>query len=488
MSVLTLSGNKIDWTKPPKANTRVMWSSKDMYGRKVTGSLRTIAALDRLNTLSIKKFGKAIVVIQPPYNKGVKASAGTHDYDACLDVYIPGVDWTVQQTFFRTNGAGAYHRKPPKFGHHIHLFILPVQEGVDRADDWKVAGFTVGYFVDGGWSLYGKKKYGAQVEAYYAHRDALADNAKDSSWFPSNIKSTIFDLPAYIKDQAPAPKPPASAPPPPPGPTIKTTTVTVGHLNIPGPGVGIGPDLGNDANRIKQAVKLLGKKGKAVITFNELVPIQSKGVGSKFSLALAKEFGPTFTLIVPTLNYNENYHLYRNDQLTVVQQHADVVLTAPRGSGNKHLTPVTYRHYNGLEFVVGVVHLPPGGSAKNEADRQDMAEQARKVLASIAGTKPYILQGDINSANDLKGLVNAKMKRSRKYADKSDGVKATYTKYTSTTPSTNKAEEIDQTYFSAHWYVTAYTVARLLTALKKYVTPRPSDHDAIVSTARVNHY
>lgn len=204
MSVLTLAGKKINWAKPPKATTRVMWSQTDMYGRKVTGSLRTIAHLDHMNTLAKKKFGRGIVVIQPSYNTTVKASAGTHDYDACLDVYIPGVGWTEQEKFFRANGAGAYHRKPPLFGHHIHYFTLPPQEGKDRADDYAVAGFKVGKFVDGGYSTAGRRTTSAQVEAYYNHRNALASNAKDGGWFPSSIKATIFNLNAYIKAQAPA--------------------------------------------------------------------------------------------------------------------------------------------------------------------------------------------------------------------------------------------------------------------------------------------
>lgn len=477
MSVLTLTGKPINWDKYPKATTKVMWSSKDMYGRKVTGSFRTICALDHLNTLSIKKFGKAIIVIQPPYNKGVAASAGTHDYDACLDVYIPGVPWATQQQFFRANGCGAYWRRPPLFSNHVHLFILPVQEGKDRADDFKSAGFTVGYLVDGGWSLYGKKKYSAQIDAYYAHRDALADNAKDTGWFPPSIKATIFDLATYIRSQRAA-KP------------VKTTTIVAGHLNIPAPGVGIGADLGNDAARIKQAVKMLTKKGIHFITWNELGPRNpTSGAASTFAHNLDAALGTVERMVVPTLNFNENYLSYRGDSLTITERPQDIILLAPRGSGNKHLTPVKFKHHNGLEFVVGVTQLPVGTGAAAKADRQDMAAQAQAALAKIAGTLPYILAGDMNTSDDLSGPVKAKMKRSRKAADKSDGAKATYTNYAKDVPSTNAAVwEIDQQYFSANWYVLTYKVLRLLSTLGKYLQPRPSDHDAIVTSARANHH
>ena len=134
MTVLTLAGKLIDWHNPPKPTDRVIWSERTTGGKQVTGSLRTIAHLDRLNNLSLKMFKSPVKVLQGPYNTTVKASAGTHDYDACLDVYIPGVAWLTQQTFFRANGAGAYWRRPPAFGNHIHYFTLPPREGENGHD------------------------------------------------------------------------------------------------------------------------------------------------------------------------------------------------------------------------------------------------------------------------------------------------------------------------------------------------------------------
>lgn len=201
MTVLTLTGKQINWAKPPKPTDRVLWSKKASNGKKVTGSLRTIAHLDTLDALARAEFKQGIVVLQPPYNTGVKASAGTHDYDACWDVYIPGVAWERQQTFFRKYGSGAYWRRPPKFGNHIHGFTLPPREGRDVNDDYAAAGFKVGKYVDGGYSLYGRKVASSQIGDYYSHRDALAGHAHDPSWFPPNIAATIFDLNKYIKIQ-----------------------------------------------------------------------------------------------------------------------------------------------------------------------------------------------------------------------------------------------------------------------------------------------
>lgn len=201
MSVLTLAGKPINWDKPPSPTTRVKWSKKDKYGRDVTGSFRTICHLDYTDQQARKEFGVSVSLFQPPYHKGYKPSVGTHDYDACIDAELPGVSWLKQQGFFRRLGWGGWWRKPPTFVNHIHCFSLPPQEGVDRSDDWAILGFTVGKFLDGGWSLYGRKIASAQITSYYQKRTGLKGNAKDSTWFPPDIKATIFDLSTFVKAQ-----------------------------------------------------------------------------------------------------------------------------------------------------------------------------------------------------------------------------------------------------------------------------------------------
>lgn len=198
MSVLTLKGKPINWSKPPKAQAKVRWSRNTTSGKPVIGSLYAIAHLDHMNALAEKKFGVGIQVIQSAYNSTVAASKGTHDEDMCFDVWIPGVDGLTQQAFFRANGAGAYYRKPPAFGTHIHYFSLPPREGVDVSDDYRSNGFKVGLYVDGGYSTLGRKAASSQIEDYYNHRTALAGHAFDPSWFPPDINRTLFNLPAYV--------------------------------------------------------------------------------------------------------------------------------------------------------------------------------------------------------------------------------------------------------------------------------------------------
>jgi len=186
-----LHGETIHWgddQNRPLSTTRVRWSKRDRDGDLVTGSLRTICHLNRLNNLALKKFSTEIVIIQPPYNTGVSASVGTHDLDCCVDLHIPGIGWLTQQRFFRANGLGCWYRHPPEFtGRHIHGFTLPKPEGTSHLDDFAT---PVGSLVP------------RQLVDYYNHAFGLKNQhepGSDDSWFPSNIDATVFDLGAYIR-------------------------------------------------------------------------------------------------------------------------------------------------------------------------------------------------------------------------------------------------------------------------------------------------
>jgi hypothetical protein len=182
-----LDGRRIDWDDPPNSTKIVRWSKRDTSGRVVKGSLRTICHLNRLNNLALNRHGVEIEIIQPPYNTTVAASAGTHDFDCCVDLYFPGLAWYTQQRFFRANGLGCWYRHPPLFGNHIHGFTLPKPEGESHLDDFAT---PVGTFVPG------------QLDDYYRHAFGLKnqhDSNLDHSWFPSDINATVFDLGAYIR-------------------------------------------------------------------------------------------------------------------------------------------------------------------------------------------------------------------------------------------------------------------------------------------------
>lgn len=197
-----LDGSAIDFDHPPAATAIVKWTKRDTKDRKVKGSLRHVCHLNRLNTLAQRKYDTEIEIIQPAFNLGVPGSRGTHDHDMTVDLHIPKVGWWEQQRFFRANGLGCWYRHPPQFGNHIHGFTLPPREGTSVGDDFAVAGFKVGTFVDGGWSTEGKLVTSSQIADYYHHAFGLKDQHaanSDTSWFPSNIRDTIFDLGAYLR-------------------------------------------------------------------------------------------------------------------------------------------------------------------------------------------------------------------------------------------------------------------------------------------------
>lgn len=132
-------------------------------------------------------------MIQPCYNEGVDASAGTHDKDAVLDIEIVGMTWPRAQKFLRECGWAAFWRHTGSWearsAWHIHMASLGAT----------AAGCIVGYLIDGGKSLFGHIMASSQYEDYYNHLDALADHGPDPSWHPADIKSTVFSYSAYFK-------------------------------------------------------------------------------------------------------------------------------------------------------------------------------------------------------------------------------------------------------------------------------------------------
>lgn len=368
MSVLTLGGKPINWAKPPKPTARVMWSQKTTGGKTITGSLRTIAHLDRLNYLSIKKFGVGIQVFQGPYNTTVAASAGTHDYDACLDVYIPGVSWSTQRSFFRANGAAAFDRTKPTFStEHIHYFTLPPREGVDVSDDYKSGGFKVGYFVDGGWSTRGARVTSSQIADYYAKppRNALANHAIDNTWHPDDIEATIFDLDAYIARQVKATKPEVG--------TLRLMTANIGSVARP--------------SALAPVLKAR-KPHMAFITEAYFARTYLKSIeGYRLYQYTSREFGeegPDVAVLV-----RRGVKVSRRRALEMAK-----VWTAP--SGRKRQPRV----YPSLNVKVGkfwwralALHFPTKG---NPVAQQESEQATNKWLAQ--GTRPSAAAGDTNQA------------------------------------------------------------------------------------------
>jgi hypothetical protein len=224
MTVLYLSGKPIDWHNPPKPTDKVLWSQRTVSGKKIIGSFRAIAHLDRLQALYKRRFGgRTFRVIQSMNNTGVTQSAGTHDYDFCVDLDGPGVSWNDFLIFMRWHGMAGWVRTPAQgFSYHFHGFCLPPREGRSISDDFKVHGFKVGKYVDGGYSTVGRLITSSQIADVYAHAFGLSGKhvpGSDKSPYPKSIAATVWDLNAHIRrtqgaTPPPAPKPPAPAPKP----------------------------------------------------------------------------------------------------------------------------------------------------------------------------------------------------------------------------------------------------------------------------------
>jgi hypothetical protein len=145
-------------------------------------SQRTYAALLHMQARLSRKHPRArIRVIQPCYNTGVALSAGTHDFDATLDIQIVGLTWTETQWFARECGWAAWWRHTGDWASpgawHVHMTLLGAQE----------AGCEVGEFIPG------------QVDDYYHDRDGLADHLPDPTRHPVNISATVFRYASWLE-------------------------------------------------------------------------------------------------------------------------------------------------------------------------------------------------------------------------------------------------------------------------------------------------
>lgn len=162
-----MSGN-VDYLLEGDPREALAWHVReDVRGNPVTADRCTLAHLTATDDAAVARFGFGVEILQDAFNTGVALSAGTHDFGRVLDVFIPQVDWLVQQRFFRAQGWAAWYRKPPQFSSHIHMISLPVVDTFVR----------VGEFVPG------------QVDDYLANppRNGLAGHALDLTWHPDPI-------------------------------------------------------------------------------------------------------------------------------------------------------------------------------------------------------------------------------------------------------------------------------------------------------------
>jgi hypothetical protein len=141
--------------------------------------------------------GATLHVIQPPYHVGWPPSAGTHDKDACSDVWIFGLEPRVAERWLRAHGFWCWWRHtgtwadPPDW--HHHGFTAP-------ADGHHFA-VPVGVYVDGGLSTQGRIVASSQIQDAHNRAQGLsglhAPGCDPAPWPPEPYPR--FNLAAYVK-------------------------------------------------------------------------------------------------------------------------------------------------------------------------------------------------------------------------------------------------------------------------------------------------
>lgn len=177
-------------------------ATRNIMGRTFKASDWTAGHLTHtISVLAQKHPDARLVIIQPCFNAGVAASAGTHDYDCVFDVQITGMTWAAAQRFLRSLGWAAWHRTPAQgFSDHIHMASIPAglsgrPSAAQVGAAYKRLGLKVGKYIDGGVTTTGSVVATSQIVDYFAHTFGLAGHHQpgaDSSWFPPDIAATIY--------------------------------------------------------------------------------------------------------------------------------------------------------------------------------------------------------------------------------------------------------------------------------------------------------
>jgi hypothetical protein len=160
----------IDYLLEGDPREKIRWRRKDdVFGDPIYGSRAMVAQLELTDRLAIERFGphSGFEVFQCAFNTDVEQSAGTHDFDKCVDGFVAGrVPIDVQRRFLRGPCMWwGWFRVPPTFSLHFHGIA---SHGYDT---------PVGELVPG------------QIADYLAKppRNGLAGHALDPTWHPDPI-------------------------------------------------------------------------------------------------------------------------------------------------------------------------------------------------------------------------------------------------------------------------------------------------------------
>ena len=92
--------------------------------------------------------GAKVYILQGSYHIGFKPSAGTHDRDAVLDVWVTGVDWREAEFFFRQQGWKGWWRHTGSWSApsqwHIHMISPGTPNAVGDLIPSQLAAYDAG--------------------------------------------------------------------------------------------------------------------------------------------------------------------------------------------------------------------------------------------------------------------------------------------------------------------------------------------------------
>lgn len=169
---------------------------RTIYGDPFRCTRRTAAHLDATKERLARHSGCQLLIIQGCFNTGVAASAGTHDFDAVLDVQILGMSWLTAQYFLRGCGWAAWWRSGNGWINHIHMVSLGYTARVGiyvpgQVDDYynRKTGL-VGHYAD----PYPARPLPQFVFAMSRHEDDMPLNADDKKFITDAIDKRVTVL------------------------------------------------------------------------------------------------------------------------------------------------------------------------------------------------------------------------------------------------------------------------------------------------------
>jgi endonuclease/exonuclease/phosphatase (EEP) superfamily protein YafD len=224
----------------------------------------------------------------------------------------------------------------------------------------------------------------SQLSDYYNHRDALAGHAADHTWFPSDIRKTVFDLPAYIRRRQP--KSTGKAPTVSNKRSAKIVVATNNIMALPK-----NPEVKATLLATPRASVLLVQEGN----LREFKRVLASLPGYKVAGDLHAGKG--------SVNYS-NFILYKPDVWDLVsQRYVKEYDGEDHISNTRYISVAVLRHkVLGIECAFYSYHaVTAGNDKKRKAMRAEGTAALRKAIRVNKRKMPVFVGGDYNTRTNV---------------------------------------------------------------------------------------